>query len=113
MKVLEAVTASFTRTFIVIDALDECEAARKASRGFLPQLFNLQSATKLNIFATSRPIEEIINFFGESPRLEIRAHDEDVKIFVNHELSLNSVFSNDDTLRDNTVKKIVEIVDGM
>ena len=52
-QALQLVVASYSRTFIVIDALDECGASEGGYRKILPEIFNLQARTGTNLFATS------------------------------------------------------------
>lgn len=68
--------ASFSRVFIVIDALDECEGSARAR--LLTELFGMQAKTGANIFATSRDNPEITARFKKSLSLEVRATEEDV-----------------------------------
>ncbi|GFP57004.1 ankyrin repeat domain-containing protein 17 [Trichoderma asperellum] len=83
---LHSVAAKYVRVFIIVDALDECE-----SNGcwveLLEELFNLQNSQRINIFATSRHVPEIIDQFkGNSELLEIRASDQDVERFLDIEI---------------------------
>ncbi|KAF3157612.1 hypothetical protein TWF569_000177 [Orbilia oligospora] len=59
VKALGTVVASYSRVFIVVDALDEYERCSE----FLGQLFEIHKNYALNIFATSRPIPEIRGIF--------------------------------------------------
>ena len=72
--------ASYSGTFIVIDALDECNISDGSCREFLAAIFNLQVKTGTSLFATSRFIPDITEEFRGSPALEIRAGDGDVRI---------------------------------
>jgi predicted ATPase len=60
-KVLHSVIASpsYSRVFILIDALDECQVSDGGRRRFLSEVFNLQAKTGVNLFATSRFIPDI------------------------------------------------------
>jgi hypothetical protein len=78
LKILHAVVADYSRAFIVIDALDECQVSDGSRRKLLSEIFSLQSKTGLNVFATSRFIPEIMKGFEDCVSLEIRAGDDNV-----------------------------------
>ncbi|KAF2465937.1 purine and uridine phosphorylase [Lindgomyces ingoldianus] len=64
--------------FVIIDALDECQASDGCRARLLSELFTLQNIHKTNILATSRFIPDIVNQFeGKSESFEIRASRED------------------------------------
>ncbi|KAI1346275.1 hypothetical protein F5Y01DRAFT_321992 [Xylaria sp. FL0043] len=66
-KTLRFVAAMYSQVFIVVDALDECPAY--SSSRFISEIFDLQRASTVSIFATSRFIPEIIRRF-EHDRIE-------------------------------------------
>jgi hypothetical protein len=81
-EALQSVLSNYSRAFIVIDALDECQ-----DRGTLiSYMAKLQAQTGANLFTTSRPIPEIkMEFeevFRESIPLEIIARREDVEKYL-------------------------------
>jgi len=78
-KVLHSVVAEYSRMFIIIDALDECQVLNGGRRQFLSEIFSLQTKTRANLFTTSRFIPEITNDFQGSISLEIRASDQDMQ----------------------------------
>jgi Cdc6-like AAA superfamily ATPase len=86
-RVLQSVAKMYSRPFIVVDALDECQVSDDSRARFLSELFSLQTRHELNIFATSRPIPQIIDQFNGSVPLEIRAHDEDVRKYLDGRIS--------------------------
>ncbi|KAF3310549.1 hypothetical protein TWF173_009435 [Orbilia oligospora] len=84
VKSLFKVVAFHSRTFILIDALDEC---RNDLTAFLEVLFTLRQDQDINIFATSRCIPEIEDrFSGISIQLEIRAIEEDVRNYLESQI---------------------------
>jgi hypothetical protein len=84
---LQAVTALYSRVFIVVDALDECQVSDSCRPKFLSEIFSLQTKCVLNFFATSRFIPEIIEKFNKSLQLEIRASDQDMQRYIHNHIS--------------------------
>jgi hypothetical protein len=83
---LHCATAFYSRSFIIIDALDECQVSHEGRGTLLQEIFNLQAKSGVNLFATSRFIQEIENKFNTSMRLEINARDDDVKKYLDRKL---------------------------
>jgi NACHT domain len=113
-KVLRSVVADYSRAFIIVDALDECQISDGGRRKLLSEIFNIQAKTGANFFATSRFIPEIIKDFKGSVSLEIRAHDEDVRRYLDGHMSLLPSFvlrSRD--LQEEIKTEIIKVVDGM
>jgi len=87
LRVLQSAAATFSRVFIIIDALDECQASDGCRERFLSEIFNLQVKVKASVFATSRFFPEITNNFSGSMLLEIRASEEDVRRYLDGHMS--------------------------
>jgi hypothetical protein len=87
LRDLQSVAKMYSRAFIIVDALDECQVSDDSRARFLSELFSLQIRHEVNIFATSRPIPQIIDQFNGSVQLEIRAHDEDVRKYLDGRIS--------------------------
>jgi hypothetical protein len=66
----------------------------------------------VNIFATSRPIPQIIDQFNGSVQLEIRAHDEDVRKYLDGRIS-QSESKLLKTYREKIKTEITKAVGGM
>jgi NACHT domain len=81
---LHSVIASYSRSFIIIDALDEYSAIDGVVSRFLEELFNLQAKSGFSLFATSRPILNIPEEFQrrQSTVLEIYASNEDMRRYL-------------------------------
>jgi NACHT domain len=113
-KVLYSVVADFSKVFIIIDALDECQVSNRGRRRVLSEIFNIQAKTSVNLFATSRFIPEIIKEFKGSVSLEIRASDNDVQKYLDgHMLELPSFVVRSHDLQEEIKTKITKAVDGM
>jgi len=78
LEALCSVMALFPRTFIIIDGLDECRTSDGTLARLLTNIFEVQARSGSNVFATSRPVREIVDNFDGSPVLEMRANQEDV-----------------------------------
>lgn len=113
-KALQSVAAIFSRVFIIVDALDECQASNKCRSTLLLEIFNLQAKTKANFFATSRRIPDIERAFKGYPSLEILASDEDVQKYLDSQMSeLPGCVSKRPELQEEIKIKIVKAIDGM
>jgi len=115
-RVLHSTTRSYSRTFVVIDALDECTNSDNTRDRLLTEIFGLQtkSPSKIYLFATSRFIPEVTNKFKDCMELEIRAADEDVERYIEGQISrLPSCVSRKADLHDEIKTGIIQAVDGM
>lgn len=111
---LQDVAATYSRVFVIVDALDECQASDGCRTRFLSELFNLQARHGINIFATSRFIPEITGHFKTSISLEIRASTDDVTMYLRgHMGQLPSRVQQDPQLQEEIRAGISEAVDGM
>lgn len=113
-KTLKSVVAIYSKVFIIVDALDECQASNRCRKTLLSEIFSLQAATGVNFFATSRHIPEIKEQFNGTLSLEIRAHDEDVRRYVEDHISdVRTLNWCDPNLREIIKSVIIKAVDGM
>jgi Cdc6-like AAA superfamily ATPase len=114
-KELHSVVADYSKSFIIIDALDECQVSDGGRQKFLSELLNLQAKAGASLFATSRFIPEITKeFVGKSVSLEIRASEEDVRRYLDgHMAQLPSFVLSRPDLREEIKTEIVKAVDGM
>lgn len=113
-KCLKSVAETYSKAFIIVDALDECQVSDGCRKRFLSELFNLQTNCAANIFATSRFVPEITDKFDQGMSLEIRASKDDVKRYLEgHMGELASFVQNNQQLREEIKTGISEAVDGM
>ncbi|KAL6834212.1 ankyrin repeat-containing domain protein [Trichoderma sp. SZMC 28015] len=112
---LKAVIELYSSVFIIIDALDECDL--NAMHGFIYDLFMLQKHCSVNIFATSRFIPEITEWFTQvgSSFLEIRARASDIATYLDIEMkeSSTSLIKSNINLQEDIKREICEAADGM
>ncbi|KAI1273835.1 ankyrin repeat protein [Xylaria sp. FL0933] len=116
METLQVVGKMYKRSFIVIDALDECPTSEGFRLKFIKQVKEFQKQTRANIFATSREIPEIMEGFIEFPNLKIRASRGDVRMFLDEEiphLDFQRLLKGDFELQEAVRTKICDTADGM
>lgn len=111
---LRAVISSYSRVYVAIDALDECQDDDGSRSQLLAILRDLQSKANLNLMVTSRFIPEIKQKFSLSPVLEIRASASDVECFVAGQIRLLPGFVQGDVGLQKAVQDQISMaVDGM
>ena len=77
---LYSLAGTFTKVYLVLDALDECDTdTRPHILGFLQKL---QKIGDVNLMATTRGIPDGIEMIPECPRLEVRASDSDEQTYI-------------------------------
>lgn len=115
-QALQSVVRDYTKTFIIVDALDECQASDGARQQFLSELLTLKAKTSTNLFITSRFIPEIVrDLKGRSTQLEIRASNEDLQNYLSRHMVnlLPSFVSCNEALQEDIKTAIVKAADGM
>jgi len=113
-RALQSVSAMYSRVFIVVDALDECQASDSCRSTFLSEIFSLQAKTGANFFATSRPIPDIEGEFKGCLTREILASDEDVSRYLDGHMSqLPKFISSLPELQQEIRTEITRAVEGM
>jgi len=116
-RLFVAVLGHYTRSFIVIDALDECRAQDPACRGLLTALFGIQEQTSMSVFVTSRFIPEIMEHFKEGPgryTVRIEARGDDVRRYLEGHVSrLPAFVARNPELQQEIIMEISQSIDGM
>lgn len=89
-RVFLTICATFSRVFLVFDALDEWD--QDDGRVYLLTLFQrLLGGHQIRIFLTSRPYsEDIQRYFNHAPKVEISAHQEDIGIYISKKVGENA-----------------------
>jgi adenylate kinase len=114
LKTFQSVATRYSRVFIVIDAVDECQPDQRSREEVLSAIFKLQTDCKANVFATSRFIPDIIKKFGGSMSLEIRASREDIQRYIEGYIEkLPPFIERSQPLRVEIATAIADAVDGM
>lgn len=111
---LVSVIGKLEKTFILVDALDECLVMDGGRQKFLSELFKVQTNTGLRLFATSRYNQDIVQQFNATTRLEIEAKKGDLEKYLDSRMShLPSCVLNNSDLQREVRNKITLAVDGM
>jgi hypothetical protein len=124
LDLLEASMNYFRRIFIVIDALDEhltSEDEYSPEIPILAQLHEIQRRVpgRCSMFFTSREMDTIQNNLHQITRLDIRAHEDDIRSYVNSRIYDDKKFifaekiRHDPALAEQIVDKVVEKAQGM
>jgi hypothetical protein len=114
LKTLESVIATFSRVYIIVDALDECQLSGGCRLRFLSSILSLQARTGARLFATSRPTPDIEKTFKNCLSLEILASDEDIQTYLNGHMSqLPKFVLSKPKLQEEIATEIVKAVKGM
>lgn len=115
LQVLKSVTQSFSRVFVVIDAIDEYqdENSRITFLQFIEEIKKF-----VNLLVTSRHIPSIEEVFKGDPKVNISATDEDITMYVQSEIcredfTLSKELSQRSELCEDVVKKIISKARGM
>ncbi|GAB1213098.1 hypothetical protein ATERTT37_002247 [Aspergillus terreus] len=113
-EILHSVAAMYSRVFIIVDALDECQEYDGYRTIFLSEILTLQAKCGATIFATSRFVPEIERTFKGSMLREIRASNDDVRGYIGANISrLPAFVISSPQLQEEIKTAIVKAVDGM
>ena len=112
---LQAHIRCCSMVFIVVDALDECSEDDGVRDLFVAQLRCL--LPHIRLLVTSRDVTSIGEAFEGATRLEIRAHDEDIRTYlqvrIQEQALLRSHIKEDPSLRDTIIDTIIAKASGM
>ncbi|CAG7561908.1 unnamed protein product [Fusarium equiseti] len=112
-KALHTVAALYTKLFLVVDAVDECQNDGTRKR-FLQAIFDLQAQTRTNILGSSRHDTEIQQKFQNSAVLEIHAGSQDIERYIDGNMhKLPDFVESSRELSSKIKKQIIARVDGM
>jgi hypothetical protein len=113
-RILHSLARSFTRLFVVVDALDECQTSDGSQRNLITELIELKRIADANVLATSRPVPYIVESFQSFVSLEIRAHEEDMKTYINGNIQhLPRFVDRNPELLEEIITGITKAADGM
>ncbi|KAI9894447.1 MAG: hypothetical protein M1814_003205 [Vezdaea aestivalis] len=114
-RLLRSEVSNLSRTFIIVDAFDESEEHNQARVDLVDELQSLPSSASL--LFTSRDILSIKSELDQCQRIDIRATDADMKVFlaccIEKERKLKRIIKGDAILQQKMIDKIVESAKGM
>ena len=106
---------SFTRVYVIIDALDECTQVNRVRDELFEGVMTLP--TSASIMVTSRYVPDIEILLESAVRLDTRAHDEDVYLHVVSRLKAEKNWARrirlDAELQSKIAYSVVERTHGM
>ncbi|KAK3317546.1 ankyrin repeat-containing domain protein, partial [Cercophora scortea] len=108
------ICSEIPETFIVLDALDECDSSFGLAR-ILDLVDQLQrSSSPVRLFVTSRPFSSTINkAFSSSGSILIEASDEDITLFLKERITARHDEDISDALEEEIIKAILSRSQGM
>jgi hypothetical protein len=111
-QALEASLTIVGDTYIVVDALDECE---KSPRSSLIRILREKSAKcTIHLLATARNENDIETLFGGCPAILIRASDKDIKLYAKkHTEGFEQPLVDNQDLCSEVVQAVVNASEGM
>lgn len=105
----------FARTFVVCDALDECD--QESQRRQLLPLFHRMGGNGISLLLTSREYpEDIQHSLRDSAKMRLRAQDEDITNYIKRKIAENPRADRliaQSGCKDRVVSKLVECANGM
>jgi hypothetical protein len=111
---LQSVAALYSRVFVIVDALDECQVHNGCRTRFLSEIFSFQAKCGANLFATARFIPEITERFKGCILLEISASNDDVRRYLDRHMDrIPGFVRHSEELKDEVKTEIFKAVGGM
>jgi hypothetical protein len=110
MEALKSEIGTYSKVFIIVDALDECREDDGTRANLLQALRSLVG--KVNLMVTSRDLVSIARDFQETKRIDILANDQDVRRYIEGRIA-RAPRRHLKVLQESIVRKIVENVRGM
>jgi hypothetical protein len=115
LEMLQCEVGSLMDTFVVVDALDEC--SHKIRVELCKELENLQP--KIHLLVTSRKLGIIADILKGSETLEISAHPQDVRAFIEAQIEdpenyrLKGLVKQEPKLRKDIEDTVIKTANGM
>jgi hypothetical protein len=112
---LTETSRAFVQTFIVFDALDECD--QETQRQTLLPMIHRMGEAGLCLFMTSRRYaDDIEDSFCDAPSIEIIAHDDDIKSYIHDKIDADPPAKrmiHEVGLYDKVISHLVKAAGGM
>ncbi|KAI1451655.1 hypothetical protein F4805DRAFT_82906 [Annulohypoxylon moriforme] len=110
-QALKIVVSLYSKVFIIVDALDECQASDGCRAKLVSAIFGIQKEYDVNILVTSRFNPDVEDRFAGCPTLEIRAGEDDVRRYLEGHLELLPI--QNPAIEKEILTTIPEVADGM
>jgi Cdc6-like AAA superfamily ATPase len=112
--VLQSVCTKYSRVHIVVDALDECTNQDGERDRLIAKLRELQHGSDIHLMVTARFVPDIEQQFRSASKLEVRASNEDVRLYIAGQMyRLPKCIQYDEEMKNLVQRKLVIAVDGM
>lgn len=86
-QLLHSLARGYRTVFILLDAIDEYTSDESDCIEVLDKIFEIQRSEKaMKLLVTTRWLPYIVEHFEICPQLEIRAHQEDIERFLDHNI---------------------------
>ena len=114
-ELLHAELTAYSKAFIIVDALDECDETSGTRRDLITQLLRLPP--NISLMITSRNVPSIQHKLSHFCRLEVRASDADVRTYLERRIEREERLARhveaDPALRHTILETIMKKVKGM
>jgi hypothetical protein len=105
---LLSLCSAFGKTYVVVDALDECSPDQ---RKLLLPIFRSFQNSSIKVFVTSRQhVQDVERAFGGQARIEIKATESDLRSYVTNQIEKDEDLA--ELLTDDLKMKIVDNTAG-
>lgn len=109
---LKSVSSCYSYVYIEVDALDVCDRSDRVR--LISKLRELQVASDIRFLITSRNIHEVSHMFKYNANLEVRANEDDIKLYVTSQVyNMAHCIQKDENLRNDVLNKVAEAANGM
>ncbi|CAE7007412.1 hypothetical protein PTNB73_00048 [Pyrenophora teres f. teres] len=113
VSLIKDIASKFTRTYVFVDALDECPEQNRNKLLHMLQMLE----PYVHLFITSRPNLELHSTFPNLSHIEIAASHSDIQVYLESEISTNDRMSlfiaKDNTLKAEIIDTISRKAEGM
>lgn len=111
---LQSMIEESSRTFVIIDGLDECITSDGTLKSLLYEICRLQEQGRFGFFATSRPIPSITKEFEFAVKLDVRATSHDLRTYIeSYTPRFQSFLQDDPILQDKVRAYVIGAANGM
>ncbi|KAI1321129.1 ankyrin repeat protein [Xylariaceae sp. FL0255] len=112
-NLLQYSVALYSKVFVMVDALDECETANECRTELVREILQLQTSYNIKLFTTSRINSDIASLFSNTLHTQVFAHRKDLSKFLRSRVEKHQGRHFDDTLLSSLESKIIDAAEGM